>query len=76
MFGTWYKKFWHLVEEDLGLKRAAHFTPRTSLEYLQKGEFPQFTQLTNSGSFTDQEKNLFSGIEPPRGYVAVELFVN
>lgn len=65
MFGTWYKNFWHLVEDDLGLERAAHFTPRTSLKYLQKGEFPQFTQLTNSGSLRDQAGNLFSGIEPP-----------
>lgn len=65
MLANWDNNFWQLIEEDLGLTRGAHFTPRTNLKYLRNGEFPHFAQLTNSGSFRDQCSNLFSGIEPP-----------
>jgi hypothetical protein len=64
MFLNWYNNFWRMVEEDLGLRREDYFEARTSVKYLRKGEFPNFTQLTSDGLPVSQWSNLLSGVEP------------
>lgn len=64
MFPEWYDNFWNLFENDLGLDRAAHFSPRPGVKMLEKGS-GDYTELFNPSSLDAVFANLKSGLLSP-----------
>lgn len=63
MFAAFYKNFWSLVEDDLGLTRTDLFEPRNSVKVL--GQDGKYTAMTDIESLRSVWKNLFDGPQPP-----------
>jgi phytoene dehydrogenase-like protein len=64
MFLSWYHNFWKLMR-DAQVDRDVAFDTFSSVKQLRRGEFPQFTGLTNGFSPRYVIHNLFSGVGPP-----------
>ncbi len=69
MFGNWYQNFWNLVEGDLGLMRGdgpnAAFQPRYTFKVLDRGKFPNFTDMLNVAPTASPWSYLLSGPGSP-----------
>ncbi len=68
MFSNFYVNFWHLVENDLGMRRdmsaKSDFAHRNTVKVLRlKQEHPM--ELRDAGSLEGMRSNLFSGVAPP-----------
>ena len=66
MYLNWYDNFWKLIG-DAGIvtRRDDLFLPLSNLKQLRTGEFPHFSQLTDTYSPWHLVQNLFSGVTPP-----------
>jgi uncharacterized protein with NAD-binding domain and iron-sulfur cluster len=63
MFPSWYKNFWRLLEQDLGLSREGNFEARTGTKMLRKGE-RKYLELVAPTSLRAAWTNLTSGFLP------------
>jgi hypothetical protein len=64
MFPGWYANFWRIIEDDLGLKREAHFATQNTIKLRRKGE-SGFIDLYNPTTLKMLWRNLTSGVLPP-----------
>src|SRR4051794_9640278 len=70
MYLSWYHNFWQLIA-DSGVDRDAAFVPVSSVMQLKRGDYPNFTGMTNGYSPRYAIQNLFSGVAPlPDMFVA------
>jgi hypothetical protein len=77
MFLSWYHNFWQMLD-DAKVDRDESFVTFESVKQLRRGEYPQFTGLTEGFSPGHMVSNLFSGVGPPADmfvfwYSAVDL---
>lgn len=63
MFSTFYRHFWTLLEEDLGIRREDAFEPRESVKILR--DDGRYLAMTDGASFRKALQNLFGGVLPP-----------
>jgi hypothetical protein len=78
MYATWYHNFWRLLGDVTDVDRAELFLPLSTVKQLARGDFPNFTGLTEGYSPRHMLQNLFSGVGPPAdmfvfGYAMVDL---
>jgi hypothetical protein len=64
MFCDWYKNFWDLFENDLGIPREQAFSPRDGVKILKKGSTEYF-DLRSGTSLPNAIANLRSGLLSP-----------
>jgi hypothetical protein len=66
MFLNWYHNFWQLIDDvNIETERDALFMPLSNVKQLRPGQFPHFSQLTDTYSAWHLLQNLFSGLSPP-----------
>ncbi|MGI9333794.1 MAG: FAD-dependent oxidoreductase, partial [Gammaproteobacteria bacterium] len=75
MFLNWYNNFWDIVDE-LGVRD--NFVPRSSIQFLERGKWPETTRLTDVGSPKTNLQNMMSGVLPVPdmfiyGYALIDL---
>jgi hypothetical protein len=63
MYSAFYVNFWDIVENDLGMSKAADFESRNSFKLL--GLDHVYRDLRDAGSPGTLWKNMWSGIAPP-----------
>jgi predicted NAD/FAD-binding protein len=78
MYLSWYHNFWRLLGDVTGDDRGERFLPFSSVKQLRRGDFPQFTAITDMYSPWRMFQNLFSGVGPPAdmfvfGYASIDL---
>ena len=61
MFCDWYANFWSLFEQDLGLKRDKHFSPRMGVK-LKDPQHDHYNELKNATTIEAMLDNLTSGV--------------
>jgi hypothetical protein len=81
MYLNWYRNLWSLLADATGAERSSSFSARSTVWQLRRGEFPNFTGVSDAYSPWNPLhvlENLGSGVAPPAdmfvfGYASIDL---